>query len=295
MPWDYEPSRYAMYALLSGMPVRRDRSRPSTPVHALSSHGLNLAAMPATDRLVSVRPFCRPALLSPFRPAQMTNYLIRGALPSLIPLIAEAQGWSEAQIAMLLSAFFPGYLLTNVPSGWAAQRFGGKLMLTLNMAGSVICLLGTPRMAAAGAWPLAINFLLMGACQGSMMPAKSAMQQTWLPQGVERVWATRFMSLGGRVAQLAAVALTPRIATSYGWRWVPKIYGGVTGTFMVIWQFFAANAPKEYSRRMLEKRAAGDPSSGKTVEWRIFRQRSVQAIIASHIAWNNSNYTADQW
>ena len=29
--------------------------------------------------------------------------------------------------------------------------------------------------------------VVMGACQGPMMPAKTAMQQTWLPSGVERV------------------------------------------------------------------------------------------------------------
>ena len=51
----------------------------------------------------------------------MTNYLIRGALPSLVPIIAKTQGWSENQVALLLSAFYPGYLLTQIPSGLAVK------------------------------------------------------------------------------------------------------------------------------------------------------------------------------
>eukprot|EP01052_Picozoa_sp_SAG31_P012748 SAG31_NODE_752_length_12351_cov_14.467516_4_plen_93_part_00 len=85
---------------------------------------------------------CHPSILCGFCAAyshglprslaqmQMTNYLIRGALPSLVPLIAEPQGWSENQIAVLLSAFYPGYLLTQIPSGWYDQRAA---------AGSEIC------------------------------------------------------------------------------------------------------------------------------------------------------------
>ena len=47
----------------------------------------------------------------------MTNYLIRGAFPSLIPLIAESQGWSQGQVAILFSAFPTGYVLTQIPAG----------------------------------------------------------------------------------------------------------------------------------------------------------------------------------
>lgn len=149
-----------------------------------------------------------------------------------------------------------------------AQRFGGKLMLTLNMAGSALSFLIAPRMADNGVWSLAACFFLMGACQGPLYPAKTAMQQTWLPKGVERVWATRFMSLGSRMAQLAAVALTPRICNSSSWRRVPYVYGGITAVFMVFWQLFAANAPKAHL-------AAQSASKGatKAVEWRIFKVR----------------------
>eukprot|EP01052_Picozoa_sp_SAG31_P012747 SAG31_NODE_752_length_12351_cov_14.467516_3_plen_226_part_00 len=153
----------------------------------------------------------------------------------------------------------------------AAQRFGGKFMLTMNMAGSALSLMVAPRMARQGFWSLVACFFVMGACQGPLMPAKTAMQQTWLPKGVERVWATRFMSLGTRMAQLAAVAITPRIVTSYGWQWVPHIYGSVTGAVMLVWQLFAADAPSAIRETGDGEKNGKTDSAAKTVEWRIFQ------------------------
>ena len=133
------------------------------------------------------------------------------------------------------------------------------------------------------------------------MPGKAALQQAWLPKGIERVWATRFMSLGGRLAQLVAVAMTPRISSSLGWRYVCYIYGAVTACFAGVWHLLVTNAPPGGSIR--GGRASPSPESqspeqrqqSKAVDWRIFRMRSVQAVIASHIAFNNSNVTLDTW
>jgi sugar phosphate permease len=190
-------------------------------------------------------------------------------------------------------------------AGWAAQKFGGKSLLTANMMGNALCLFAIPRVVMRGLnghWPLVWLLAAIGACQGPLMPGKAALQQAWLPKGVERVWATRFMSLGGRLAQLVAVAMTPRISSSLGWRYVCYIYGVVTASFAGVWHLVVTNAPPGGSIR--GGRASPPPSSVQTpeerqqlkaVDWRIFRMRSVQAVIASHVAFNNSNVTLDTW
>jgi sugar phosphate permease len=171
-----------------------------------------------------------------------------------------------------------------------------------------MCLFLIPRVVMRGLnghWPLMWTLTAIGACQGPLMPGKAALQQAWLPKGVERVWATRFMSLGGRLAQLVAVAMTPRISSDLGWRYVCYIYGAVTASFAAVWHLLVTNAPPGGSIRggrasppldaqsPAEQRQQQD--SDKAVDWRIFRMRSVQAIVASHIAFNNSNVTLDTW
>ena len=54
----------------------------------------------------------------------VTNWGFRNALPSWLPLLAASLNLSDAQRALLMSSFFPGYLLTQVPGSWAIQRYG---------------------------------------------------------------------------------------------------------------------------------------------------------------------------
>ena len=73
----------------------------------------------------------------------LINHTLRAALPSLIPLLVDALHYTAAQRALLLSAFFPGYILTQLPGGWAAQRWGGKPVVTLNLySNAMLFLLG---------------------------------------------------------------------------------------------------------------------------------------------------------
>ena len=47
---------------------------------------------------------------------------------AIIAMQAE-YGWNETTKGLVLSSFFIGYMLFMVPSGWLANRLGGKLIL----------------------------------------------------------------------------------------------------------------------------------------------------------------------
>ena len=49
---------------------------------------------------------------------------------AIIPM-AEEFGWDQATRGLVLSAFFVGYLLTQIAGGWLADRLGGKLPVAL--------------------------------------------------------------------------------------------------------------------------------------------------------------------
>ena len=53
---------------------------------------------------------------------------------AIIPM-AEQFGWSATTKGLVLSSFFIGYLLAMLPSGWAANRWGGKTLLGLALLG----------------------------------------------------------------------------------------------------------------------------------------------------------------
>jgi fucose permease len=46
---------------------------------------------------------------------------------------------AAARLRLLMSAFYPGYLITQIPAGALAQKYGAKLMLLLNLLGTAAC------------------------------------------------------------------------------------------------------------------------------------------------------------
>lgn len=52
--------------------------------------------------------------------------------------------WSEATQGLLLSSFYYGYVLTHIPGGMIAERYGGKWVLGLGLLSTAICTFITP-------------------------------------------------------------------------------------------------------------------------------------------------------
>lgn len=240
-----------------------------------------------------------------------SNYLVRNALPSLLPFVAQARGFTTAQLAMLLAAFFPGYLCTQVPAGILSARLGPKILLTGNMVATSVLTLAMPLVSRSGAMPMAALLTTMGLCQGSLVPCASQMERNWLPTGPERPIVERIMQVFGLIGgEVIAHALTPRIASNHGWHRVCMLYGSLVGSFSVVWALFAANKPESTlvastpslgkAGEVVEAMMAKPPqqkvgTGGGGVDWRIFATPPVLAVCFAQVATNNSGNTIQQW
>ena len=90
------------------------RAAASLAEGALCIFGPNMAPAPATAPVpaAAASRSCQLAIYALVSGHGLVNHTIRSALPSLIPLIPN---YSEAQQALLLSAFFPGERLPLHP------------------------------------------------------------------------------------------------------------------------------------------------------------------------------------
>lgn len=52
--------------------------------------------------------------------------------------------WSQSQQGYILSSFYIGYVLTHVPGGVIAERYGGKWTLSLGILSTAIFTILTP-------------------------------------------------------------------------------------------------------------------------------------------------------
>ena len=190
-------------------------------------------------------------------------------------------------------------MLTQIPAGWIANRFGGKDILTVNMAGNALLLCLLPAAARMGQGVLCAALSVMGAFQGPLIPAQGAIKAAWLKGlGAERPFVLRVMGLGSKIASTLTGLAVPALATSrWGWRLVPYVYGITTAGMAIAWHCLASNAPTSSSEatavQLAEAQAAADaktadaskpPTSRKqpastSAEWGIMSLLPVQATM----------------
>ena len=130
------------------------------------------------------------------------------------------------------------------------------------------------------------------------------MERNWLPTGPERPLVERIMQVLGLIGgEVIAHALTPRIASKYGWHRVCLLYGSAVGAFSVVWALFAGNAPAPLPLASSAKPSQGGAEVAKPretgpqagVDWRIFGTPAVLAVCFAQVATNNAGNTIQQW
>lgn len=90
--------------------------------------------------------------------------------------------WNEELQGLILSAFYWGYVITHLPGGYLAERFGGKYTLSLGILSTAIFTLLTPVVVEAGGptWLIVLR-VLQGLGEGTTFPALSALLAMWIP------------------------------------------------------------------------------------------------------------------
>lgn len=69
--------------------------------------------------------------------------------------------WDEQTQGIILSAFYYGYILTHLPGGILAEKFGGKYSLGLGVLSTAIFTMLTPWVARTGDWKMLVLLRIM--------------------------------------------------------------------------------------------------------------------------------------
>jgi sugar phosphate permease len=180
----------------------------------------------------------------------VVSYLIcfvdRMVMASAIPFIAADLQLSPMATGQVLSAFFAGYALMQIPGGLLADRFGPRVVLTTTIVlwSIMTALTGM----ASGLVALLAIRVLFGVAEGPFPPAVSKTVSQWFP--------TRELSrttglLVGATAVGASVAPIFVVALIVNWGWRSVFYSllvpGVV-LALVVW-YYITNSPAE-SRRV---------------------------------------------
>ncbi|XP_065369042.1 putative inorganic phosphate cotransporter [Calliphora vicina] len=186
-------------------------------------------------------------------------------LINVFPL--QSFNWSEKNKSLLLSSFFWGYVITQVPAGQLARKFGGKVMLLVGVFVCSLLTVLTPICARLGDWQLVCALrVLQGLSQGFLFPSVHTILSKWSPVE-ERGSLTTYCYSGtqfGTVVMLAASGVMA--SSSMGWPSIFYISGGVGLVWSAAWFFWAASSPGEYKKISAEEKKLIETSLGSKDE-----------------------------
>ncbi len=142
---------------------------------------------------------------------------------------------SASQTGIVLSSFFAGYALMQIPGGWLADRFGfRKIIIIAVFAWSVFTILSG--MAWSFMSLILIRFLF-GLGEGSFFPSASKGIASWFPQN-ERSRAMSFMLTSGTIMGVITPIIGTQSMQSVGWRMIFYIAGAIGIIFVLLYVFF---------------------------------------------------------
>jgi sugar phosphate permease len=227
----------------------------------------------------------------------MVLYLDRACLSILAPAIRKELGIGPLAMGWIFSAFVWGYGLLHIPSGWLADRFGARRVLT-----TIVVLWSGFTAVTGAAWSflsLLVIRSLFGAAESGANPSVTRSFAKWIPEG-ERARAEGFylsgMSAGGAIAPPVVTLLLLR----WDWRATFLILGVLGITWAIGWSLWFRDDPKKHRSvnaaelRILPGR---ETQSGIiALDWqRLLRNPNLWAILLMYFCYGYTGYISISW
>lgn len=218
---------------------------------------------------------------------------------AIIPMAVE-QGWSATTKGLVLSSFFIGYMLAMAPGGWAANRFGGKVVLGWALLLWSLFTVLTPTAAASSFGVLIACRILMGAGEAVNFPAIVALFGKWLPLA-ERSRAQSLNFAGIPAGTVLGFAVSGLLVERYGWQASFHVFGVIGLVYALLWFRLVHESPARHPGIGADERALlaplqRDPGVAPPVPWRaLLLNRPAMALIINHFATTWTLYLVLTW
>jgi ACS family sodium-dependent inorganic phosphate cotransporter len=225
-------------------------------------------------------------------------YMDRVNMSVVAPVLMQEFGWDPAVMGTVLSAFFLGYFLTQIPGGWLSDRWGAKGILGGAVTWWSLVTMLTP-FAHTTSSMMAIRVAL-GLGEGMSPPCLYTSIARWVPVS-ERSRASAFIATGMYLGIIMAFPVAVWVMTHLGWPWVFYLFGAAGIVWSVVWFLLVTNNPEEHPRISpdeIQLILQGQQTTPKAqaVPWaRFFREPAFWALLCAHFCTNWTWYTFLTW
>ena len=181
----------------------------------------------------------------------LVAFMDRSNISVAAPAMSHALGLGSAAIGVLLSAFFWGYVITQVPGGLLAGKFGPK---------KIICITLIVWGLSAIATGLAPNFesliamrFIMGLAEGAVWPSFGVFFASWYPTS-ERGRAVNFSEMALPVSSIIMAPTAGWLIETFNYHWMFIAQGIPAFIMAIVFWRFADDTPESDKRITVRER-----------------------------------------
>ncbi|GBP29672.1 Putative inorganic phosphate cotransporter, partial [Eumeta japonica] len=183
----------------------------------------------------------------PVDDVSVTDVVSNGTETVINQIAREKYDWDEATQGFLLSAFYYGYVITHLPGGLLAEKFGGKWTLGIGLLCTSLGTLATPwAVKVGGATGLFIMRVIEGFGEGPVTPAFVLLLARWVPPA-ERSRFGAMIFGGAQVGNIAGPYLSGLIMADGGdWAHVFYLFGFLGVVWFIFWVLLCYSTPNSH-------------------------------------------------
>ncbi|XP_030754320.1 putative inorganic phosphate cotransporter [Sitophilus oryzae] len=201
--------------------------------------------------------------------------------------------WDEKTQGLILSSFYWGYVITHLPGGILAEKFGGKYSLGLGILSTAIFTLITPFVivATGGNWKALVALrVIEGFGEGTTYPALTALLAKWVPLR-ERATIGSLVYAGSQFGTILSNLISGElIRYTEDWASVFYFFGGLGVVWFIFWVFLCYSDPESHpymsdnEREYLQKELASVSTEKPPIPWKdIFTSVPVWALVITQV------------
>ncbi|KAK3909172.1 Putative inorganic phosphate cotransporter [Frankliniella fusca] len=153
--------------------------------------------------------------------------------------------WTPSHQGVILSSFYYGYVVSHLPGGVFADRFGGKHALGLGLLVTSVTTLLSPAAARIGSGYLIALRIIMGLGEGVTFPAISALLSEWIPP-CERSRLGAFVYAGAQLGSVLGTAGGGLALHYLEWPATFYIFGALGMAWYALWLVLCYSSPAKH-------------------------------------------------
>ena len=181
------------------------------------------------------------------------SYIDRSAIGLALPSISKDFALAPTQMGVVISAFFIGYSIMQIPGGWLADHFGSKTVICIALTLWSIFTFTTGH-ASTLAGLLFLRFVF-GLCEGPYAGSCYRAIAEYFPRELRPAFTTGILSSNYIGSAIAPIIIVPLILW-FGWRGMFQALGCIGLVYVFFYAFFYAFFVKQVKPAEEEKAGA---------------------------------------